>query len=367
MPPILSRYVLRETAQTWVVVTAVLLLILVTYQFAQVLSDAASARVPKDAILRLLALTSIQFLAILTPVGLFLSILLSLGRLYRDSEMTAFLACGVGPAGLYRPLMILGVVLAGLVGWLALDVSPMATREIRAVAEEAKQKADLSMLEAGRFISFGDTGAVIYAESVAADGSLRNIFLQRRNKESVEVIVAERAWQSPGSVPGYRLLRFANGRRYQGEPGSARFDVVTFREHGIPFSIPQSGPAEIGPDSLQLRELLASSSPADRAELQWRLSAPLNLLVLVLLAVPLSRSSPRQGRYSGVFAGVLLYVIYVNLLAASRIWLDRGDIPAAAGLWWVHGLFALLALLMLARQYGLISRLRRGLAFGAAA
>lgn len=361
MPPILSRYVLRETAQTWFVVTLVLLLILVTYQFAQVLSDAAGARVPKEAIFRVLGLTSVQFLAILTPVGLFLSILLALGRLYRDSEMAAFMACGVGPAGLYRPLGLIAAVLALFVGWLALEVSPTATREIRAVAEEARQQADLSMLEAGQFFPFGGIDAVIYAETVAEDGSLGNVFVQRRDGDAVEVIVAQRAWQSPAAVPGYRLLRFANGHRYKGVPGSPRFDEVTFREHGIPFAIPEAEAPEQSPESLRLRELLNAQTPVERAELQWRLSAPLNLLVLVLLAVPLSRSSPRQGRYSGVFMGVLLYVIYVNLLAASQVWLQRGEISPLLGLWWVHGLFALLALLMLARQYGLFTRWRRQL------
>lgn len=359
MPPILARYILRETLQTWLVVTLVLLLILVTYQFAQVLSDAAGLKVPKDAIFRVLGLTFVQFLAILTPVGLFISILLALGRLYRDSEMSALMACGIGPAGLYRPLAVLAFALATLVAWLALIVSPNATRDILAIAEEAKQRADLSMIEPRRFLPFALDGSVVYAEEVAEDGSLRKVFLQRRSKDAVEVVIADRAWQTVAADTGVRTLHFGDGRRYEGVPGSPRFNIVRFREYGVPYEIPAAEVEDLEGGSRPLSELIGSTDPVNRAELQWRLSAPLNLLVLALLAVPLSRSSPRQGRYSGLFAGVLVYVIYVNLLAASRVWLERGDIPAVVGLWWVHGVFALVAVVLLGRQQGWMRRLRR--------
>ncbi len=358
MPPILARYVLRETLQTWLVVTMVLLLILLTYQLAQVLSDAAGMKVPKEAIFRVLGLTFLQFLAILTPVGLFISIMLALGRLYRDSEMSAFMACGIGPASLYKPLALLAVMLAILVGYLALVVSPAATRDILAIAEEAKQRADLGMIEPRRFLPFARDGSVVYAESVEPDGSLRKVFLQRRKQGSVEVVVADRAWQTISTETGIRTLHFGDGRRYEGVPGSARFNIVSFREYGVPYEIPELETGELESGSRSLAQLWGSDDPVDRAELQWRLSAPLNLLVLTLLAVPLSRSSPRQGRYSGLFIGVLVYVIYVNLLAASKVWLERGEIPVFAGLWWVHGLFAIVALLLLWLQQGSLSRLR---------
>jgi len=199
---------------------------------------------------------------------------------------------------------------------------------------------------------FALDGSVVYAERVEPDGSLREVFLQRRSRNGVEVVIAERAWQTIAPDTGLRTLHFGDGRRYEGVPGSPRFDIVRFAEYGVPYEVPEANIEDLEGSSLPLADLVGSDDPVRRAELQWRLSAPLNLLVLTLLAVPLSRSSPRQGRYSGLFAGVLVYVIYVNLLAASRVWLERGDIPAVAGLWWVHGLFALVALLLLGRQVG---------------
>lgn len=352
MPRTVNRYIFRETAQTWFVVTVVLLLILLTNQFAQVLGDAAANRLPKDAVLLVMALTSVQYLTILIPVGYFLSILLALARLYRDSEMYALMACGIGPAQIYRPLFVLAAVLAALVGWLALFVSPATIDTVQRIAQEARERSDLRLMEAGRFVTFGDGDAVVYAEAVTPDGRLHNVFVQRRPEAEVEVIVAEQAWQREGADPDVRILTFVNGRRYEGEPGSARFRVVDFAEHGIPYRLPPSGPAPQEPESQSLGALVASGGAAAMGELQWRVSVPLTLVVLTLLAVPLARASPRQGRYAGLGAGVLVYISYVNLLGASRVWVQREQLPALVGLWWVHAAFVLAALVLLARKFG---------------
>jgi lipopolysaccharide export system permease protein len=364
MASIANRYVLRETAQTWVVVTLVLLAILLTNQFAQVLGDAAANRLPRQALLLVMYLTSLQYLTILIPVGLFLSILLALGRLYRDSEMYALMACGIGPAQLYRPLLGFAAVLAALVGWLALEITPWAVREVKEIAQQARMRADLSVMEAGRFVSFGQAEAVVYAQEVAG-GRLHNVFVQRRSGKAVEIVVAEEAWQQPTADPDVRMLTFARGRRYEGDPGSMRFRVVSFAEHGVPYSLPFSSAPNLDPEARPLAELAASEDPHDVAELQARVSVPLMVLVLALLAVPLGRSSPRQGRYAGLAVGVLVFSNYLILLGVARVWVERARVPEFIGMWWVHALFAAAAVLLLGFRYGgwrLPSRRGRGVA-----
>lgn len=354
MPSIASRYILRETAQTWLGVTAVLLLILVTTQFAQVLGDAAANRLPKDAVLRVMGLTSLQYLTILIPVGLFFSILLALGRLYRDSEMYALMACGIGPGRLYQPLLGFAAVLAIAVGWLAIEVSPAAMTEVRRIAQETRARSDLRVMEAGRFVSFGQADAVVYAEEVTRDGRLKNVFVQRRADARVELVVAAEAWQRDTADPDVKMLVFSNGRRYEGEPGSPEFRIVEFAEHGIPYELPRSVPLNLEPEARPLADLLGSGEPADVAEIQWRVSMPLTALVLAFLAVPLAKSSPRQGRYAGLGAAVLIYVCYANLLGAAKVWLERGRMPTWIGMWWVHALVLLGAAVLLAVRFGVL-------------
>ena len=157
---ILDRYILREVAQTWLAVTGVLLFILLSNQFARVLGEAAVGHIPKDTVFKVLGLTSVQYLTILIPVGLLLSIMLALARFYRDSEMTAITGSGVGPARIYRPLMVFAATLAVLVGYLSLIVSPRAAAEMKIIQETGMRATNFAGLEAGKFAEFGDGDAL---------------------------------------------------------------------------------------------------------------------------------------------------------------------------------------------------------------
>jgi len=354
---ILDRYIFREIAQSWLAVTMVLLAILLTNQFARVLGDVAKDKLPKDAIFQIIGLTGLQYLTILVPIGLFLSIMLALGRLYRDSEMPAMMACRVGPLDIYRPLSWLLIPLAIAVGWLSMEVAPMALTEIERVGVEARRQADLSSIEPGRFTSDSREGSVVYAESVVAEGQIENVFLQRRTENGVEVVIADRGEQVESDDPNTRYFVLHDGRRYEGTPGTADFRVMEFGEHGIPYRLPDVEAPELEPRAMLTADLLTSTAAIELAELHWRIGIPLATLVLAILAVPLSRSQPRQGRYGRLAIGLLVFIIYFNLLSAGKAWLEQGVVPVNAGLWWVHALMLSVALGMLGLQNGVHKRL----------
>ena len=347
---LLDRYIFREIAQSWLTVTAVLLAILLTTQFARVLGDVAKDKLPRDAIFQVIGLTALQYLTILVPIALFLAILLALGRLCRDSEMTVMMACGVGPAGIYRPLSWLLIPLSLAVGWLAIEMGPMALREIEHIGAEAQRQADLVSLEPGRFVINNREGAVVYAENVVGPGMVENVFLQRQNGLSIEVVIAERGEQVASDDPNARYFVLHNGRRYEGVPGSAEFRVMTFTEHGIPYRLPNVQQPQPEPAAMRTVDLARSRDAADVAELHWRIGIPLATLVLAIIAVPLSQSQPRQGHYGRLVTGVLVFFIYFNLLIAGKAWLVKGIVPLSVGLWWVHGLMLTLAAGMLVIQ-----------------
>jgi lipopolysaccharide export system permease protein len=230
--------------------------------------------------------------------------------------------------------------------------------QVTRIAQETRARSDLRVMEAGRFVSFGQADAVVYAEAVGTDGHLRNVFVQRRAGANVEVVVAAEAWQRETADPNLKMLVFRQGRRYEGRPGSPEFKIVEFTEHGIPFSLPQTVTLEKEPASRPLVELIGTGDRADVAEIQWRVSVPLMAMVLAFLAVPLARSSPRQGRYAGLGAAVLIYVCYANLLGAAKVWLERGRVPPWIGLWWVHAIFLIAAAILLVVRFGVIGRSR---------
>ncbi len=360
MRRILDRYIFREIAATWLAVTGVLLLILLTNQFARVLGDVAKGKLPKDAAMSVIGLSAMQYLTVLVPIGLFLAVMMALGRLYRDSEMAAMTACRVGPMGVYRPLMWLAVPLAAAVAWLAIEVGPHALSEVDRIGAEARRQADLASIEPGRFTEVPSADAVVYGESVSAEGVMSKVFMQRRAPDGrVVVVVAERGEQVSLEDPDLRMLVLNNGRRYEGVPGTGQFRVVEFGEHGIPYRLPGVEPSDPRPRAMPTGDLLAANTREAIAELQWRLSVPLSTLLLCFLAVPLSKSQPREGRYGRLAIGLLLFIVYFNLLSAAKAWTESGRIAPELGLWWVHGGLFLVAAALLAMQNGVHRRLLR--------
>ena len=321
---------------TSVVVTAVLLVILLANQVAVVLERAAVNQFPQDVVLQLIWLGALQNLSVLIPVGLLLGVVLAFGRLYHDSEMAAALACGVGPASIYRPVALLAILVSVVLAWLTLSLSPDAYAQTLSLRSAASRAGRFAAIAPGKFRTFGGT-AVVYAEDVNPDGTLGNVFVERNRGPRVEVALAERARHSVTADGMTHTITLYDGERFEGVPGSTQFRIVRrFSELVIPIQVPTPSDIVKAIDAQPTEDLLGSTESEKRAELQWRIALPTMSLVLTLLAVPLSRLRPRQGRYSKIWLAILLYFVYSNLVSAGKVWLAHGTLPEWLGLWWTH-------------------------------
>jgi lipopolysaccharide export system permease protein len=354
---LIGRYIFREALGSWLVVMAVLFLIFMTNQLADILGDAAADRLPRDAVFAIFSLTALRYLTLLTPISLFLGVTLALARLNRDGEMAALSACGVGAGRLLVPIGTFTLLLAVLVAWLALVMTPAASRRIEEIRFAAEQNVELTAIEAGKFTTPDSGGTVLYAREVVGD-ELRDVFLQTQRGNRISVVLAERGRRIIDPSNASQSFAFYDGRLYEGVPGEAKFLVVEFDEQFVPIRPDEEGEFVEVAAAKPTRELLRSSLLADRAELHWRVSLPLSLLVLALLAVPLSRTAPRDGRYARLGIALFVYLIYTNLLSIARVWVERGVVTDDVGMWWVHAIVALLGLWMLAREGGWFVRAR---------
>ncbi|MAD91938.1 MAG: LPS export ABC transporter permease LptF [Gammaproteobacteria bacterium] len=356
---ILDKYIFREIAITWFGVTLVLLLILLTNQFARILGDVAKGKLPKYAALDVVSLSIVQYLTILIPIGLFLAIMLALGRLYRDSEMPAMMACRVGLFGIYRPLFWFMTPLIACVAWLSIQGGPSAMYAVDLIGAEAKRGADLASVEPGKFTVLSPDRAVVYGRNLTTDGFLEKVFMQRQSDKGViEIVTADMGEMIESDDPNLRLLVLHNGRRYEGIPGTTDFRIIEFKEHGIPYRLPRLEPLTKRAKSMTFSDLLGSSDLEHIAELQWRLSVPISTVILAIMAVPLSRSRPRDGKYERLAIGLLVFIIYLNLMTASKAWLEQGAISSSLGIWWVHGLMLISGFLLIGIQNGYFQRLK---------
>ncbi len=331
-----QRYVLREVIQTWLAVTGVLVAILVSNQLSRVLGQAADNQYGRHVVFDLIALGAVMNLSVIVPVGLLLAVVLTLGRMYHDSEMAALQACGFGPARLLAPLLCFAAVIAVGLGWLSFFQVPRADQQVQLLRQSALKEAQVGQLDGGRFRSFSGGDAVFYAERVDREGVLHNVFVRRETEGRIEVALADTATYSKAAADGMHFVTLFNGRRYEGVAGRSDFRVIDFGEHGIPIAAPGDPVGTSDPDTKPSRELFVAPSASDIAQIQSRTSSPLMALVLTLVAVPLSRLRPRQGRYARVGFAIVLYFVYSNLLSAAKVWLERGQLSPAIGVWWVH-------------------------------
>ena len=348
---IIERYLYREVVRTCAAVLAVLVLVYGADRYTRILSEAAAGLVSPELIVRLLALKLAEKLPVFLPLALYLAVLLSLGRLYRDSEIVAFGAGGVGLWRLSRGILgvVAGFSLAGAA--LSLFVSPSVASMRGALLEEARHQAENRMFVPGRFKEFGGGDRIIYVEAVDSEsGRMSDVFVRVRKPHRQYVLVSGTAYQVVRPDDGARYMVLENGYRYAGLPGDATFSVTRFERHAVRI---EARPREAFAGRRQMLATLAlidSGDPGHLAELQRRISTAVSIMVLGMLAVPLARTSPREGRYGKLFLAVVVYFIYTNAISIFENLVDRGIVPGFVGAWPVHAAMALVVLALLVDQ-----------------
>lgn len=350
---IVFRYLSREVLVTLSAVSAVLLVIIMSGRFIKYLAQAAQGVLDPSVLFLIMGYRMPGFLQLILPLGLFLGILLAYGRLYLDSEMTVLSATGMSNRRLLGYSMAPAAIVAVIVAWLSLGLAPQGVAEVAKIFNQQDAMTEFDTLVPGRFQAMKDGSRVTYTEGLSDDrGQLAGVFIsEKRMQRQVEgekpkqsgitVLVAEKGRQVI-QADGSRYLILENGYRYDGNPGQADYRATQYETHGVLLPKP-SVSAEIGErEAVPTRELIGSDESRYQAELQWRLSIPLLVFIVTLLAVPLARVNPRQGRFLKLLPAILLYMAYLALLIGARGQLDKGKIPMELGLWWVHALFLLI-------------------------
>jgi lipopolysaccharide export system permease protein len=334
---IIQRYLFREVSQAFAAVLVVLLLVFLSHRFVGFLTEAAAGHIASDLIFMLLALQVAVKLSVLLPLALFVGVLLGLGRLHKDSEIVAMAAGGVGVAGLTRHIFVFAGAIGILTFVLAVFLEPRLSLVQEQVVARARGQAEVTGVVPGRFKELGEEGQVIYVQSLSDDQrEMRNVFVQLNRNEQQQILVSEKAYQTVMGTSGDRFVVLEHGYRYEGQPGRADYIVTRFEKHAV--RIDRIGRSEVRNrlEAKSTRELISDARPDHLAELQWRLSMPISALLLGALAVPLARTSPRQGRYAKLLLGIVVYFAYSNSLGIARKYVESGELHPWIGVWPVH-------------------------------
>lgn len=354
---LLGRYLFFEVLRTWLLVAGVLLFLTLGLGFARFIAEAAAGNLPVHTVLQLAFYSAIENGGIVLPISVLLAVLLTIGRLCRDNEMAALQAGGAGLLVIYRPFIVLALLVALFAGWLSLVAAPHASKTIDRLTAQSVATA-LQTLVPGRFLTLLDGKAVFYAQSRDGDsGVLRDVFIRVLHRNDAgrlvqTVITAERALQRTEKDTGAQILVLEQGWRYQGQVGQADWRLVQFEEHGVRVALDQAAAVSNDVADASTASLLQRDDPAAAAEFQARMSVPLAIVILALLGLPLGQLPPRAGRYGRIFVGILLYVVYFNVLHLTIIWVQTRLLPAFIGTWSVHAAMLLLASMLILREQG---------------
>ena len=335
-------------------VSFTLLVIVMSGRLVKYLAQAAAGDLAPNVLLSIMLYRVPSFLELVLPMGLFIGILLSYGRLYVESEMTVMSACGMSTRRLSLYTLIPSFFVAIVVGYTSLVASPYGISKVQDIFQNAKNTSGLETLVAGRFRIEAKTGRVTYIERLNNEQQLmEEVFSAqpRLNKAGVlelSVTLAEQGRIAVSQQDSSRFLLLSDGYRYLGEPGQKLFQVTQFEEFAQLISAPTNNPSRYKKtDARSTRELLKGSTLEDKATLQWRISLMVLVPILALIAQALSKTDHRRGRYVKMLPAFLIYIIYLVLLNAARDAIEKDKLSVELGMWWVHGLFLLIALLLL--------------------
>lgn len=353
---LIFRYLAKEVFVTLASLTTILLLIFMSNQFVRYLNRAATGQIPVMIIMKLMMLELPNLMGLLLPLGFYVALLIAYGRLYAESEMTVLQACGYGPSQLFKHSFILAAIVTILVAITMIWVSPVIATERAKLLRTTGMQTLIQTIIPGRFQSVSSGRQVFYVESMSRDHSkAHHIFLARQViKENIpqwDILWSEQAFAEtdPKTMEDYIVLQ--KGNEYEGIPGHTDYQVAEFEQYKARLPHPTMA-VQNDIRTTKTADLFPLANPDRRkaAELQWRLSVPLMVLTLTLVAIPLSRVNPRAGKYAKLLPAIVLYIIYANFMFISRDWLAAGKVPLWMGMWWIHILVALIGLLLIWRN-----------------
>lgn len=354
---IFHRALLRELAGFAVAVFLALFAISLTTQLVRLLGRAAGGEIPSDAVLAYLGFFAINVLPVLLSLTLFITVLLTLTRSYRDSEMVIWFSSGLSLAAWFRPVLIFAAPVVVIVALLSLVVAPWATGISAQYSSRLDARSDVSRVEPGVFGESIDKDRVFFVESIAGDKSaVQNVFVRSMQQGRTGIMMSRRGFTET-APDGDRFLVLLEGNRYEGTPGEADFRIMHFGRYATRIDT-QAGPTPQA--TVRARSTLALArdpSAGNLGELVWRIGVPLSALILALLAVPLSFVNPRGGRSINLPFALLIYILYSNLLSVSQARVGQGKLAFSIGWWLVHAIMIVLLTLLFARR-GALLRLR---------
>ena len=357
---ILTRYLTKEVFKSQIAILFILLLIFFSQQLVRVLGSAANGKVPADLVFSLLGLGMPTMAQLMLPLCLFIAILLTFGRLYAESEITVMRACGVGQRILVRVALILSLLTAGLAAYNALWLSPWAIQKQAAIVEDAKANPTMGALTSGQFMSTSNNNFVLFIDKINGN-QISDVYLfqmKAKGQTKPSVVTAEKG-ELKALPNGDQVLNLQNTLRVEGTSVLPDFRITHFDDYQAYLGHQETNTESYEAAELSFEQLLNDNSAAAKADLHWRITLILAVPLMALIAVPMSKVNPRQGRFAKILPALLLYLIYFLLQSSFKSAGGAGKLDAGLLMPLVNIAFLILGIVLNSWDSTVMHKFRR--------
>jgi len=347
---IFQRALLREFGYLALAVFSTLFAITLTTQLIRLLGQAAGGKVLSEGVVALLGFAALNYLPVLLSLTLFITVLMTLSRSYRDSEMVIWFGSGLSLLSWIRPVLLFAAPLIALIAALSLFLSPWAVGKSDEYRRQMDLRDEASRVAPGIFREAANTDRVFFVEEIAGDETnVQNVFISQMQEGKLGIMVSKRGYRE-SAANGDRFVVLQDGRRYDGVPGTRDFKVMDFERYALRIEARDAQGEQTSTKAASTLALLQQQSDPNLAELLWRVGLPISALILTMLAIPLSFVNPRASRSINLVFALLIYMVYGNLLNIVQAWVSQGRVAFQTGWWVVHaGMLGVLALLFFRR------------------
>jgi lipopolysaccharide export system permease protein len=356
-----ERAAIREFTGTAGATFVALFAILLTTQLIRLLNQAAGGKLVSEAVIALLGFGALTHLPILLSLTLFIAVLLTLSRSYRDSEMAVWFSCGLPLTAWTKPVLKFSLPLVAAIAVLSLLLSPWAQSKSSEYRQRMDTRDDVARVSPGAFKESASGERVFFVEAATGgsgeDGTVRNIFISSMQHGRLGVMMSNNGYTE--SLPnGDRFVVLVNGRRYEGTPGTPEYRVMEFERYAVRIETKETRGIEVTTKGASTWDLLQNPTGSGKGEILWRIGMPLAALNLALLAIPLSFVNPRAGRTNNLVLALLVYMLYSNLLSVSQAWVAQGRLSFEIGWWLVHVVMFVMLILLFFKRLSVFSWVR---------
>jgi lipopolysaccharide export system permease protein len=360
---ILSRYLLRNLIKYFFAITFIIALIVFGNQFVLTVQESLSYGIPVNELMPLVGFNMLRDLPVILTLSLFLSIIVVITQLYKNSEAVVMNSIGLGDKSfinLIQPIVFITFI---IIFYLTIFAVPWAKQQKSYAEDETVNASEFSFISEGKFETFKNGEIVFYASdskknNALGEQNMEEIFIYALNNESPVIVLAKEAKKYTDIKNNSIYLRLKNGIRYEGLPSNGSMSILNFEQYDLEIvsgDIQKSISNFFEVEEKKTIDLFKENDLLSNAELQWRISQPISVLILSIFGVFLGKTSPRTGKGVNLIIGIVVFMLYNNALLVAKSAIESGQLSPLIGMWGIHLLLLLILIIFYQFRQGKVA------------